>query len=139
MRRIRWLVRLGSPAALFCALLLLPGYAQAGVGKDGADPKIDQRLAAEIASADPNSDVHVIVVGSGASKAKDRIPGTKKRDLDLIGGASLTLKARDVARLKDEAGVTAVLPDPKVVTTAAAFSTSSLATLFPAIDGTGAG
>jgi serine protease AprX len=132
MRRIRWLVRLASPAAVFCALLLLPGYAHAG-----ADPKIDQRLAAEIARADPNSDVHVIVVGSGASKAKDRIPGTKKRDLDLIGGASLTLKARDVARLKDEAGVTAVLPDPQVVTTATAFSTASLATLFPAVDGAG--
>jgi hypothetical protein len=83
------------PSLALCLLtaLSLPGYARAKA-KEG---KIDTRLAALAASAAPDEELPVIVLGNGAALGKHG--GKKKGELTLLGAVSGKLRAKDLDAL----------------------------------------
>jgi serine protease AprX len=78
------------------------------------------------------ANVRVIVV----SAQPDRLPGLRvDRQLPLIGGVSGTVGAKDLPGLRRAPGVRLVSVDRALVSTSSTKPSSSLATLYPSVDG----
>ncbi len=130
---------------VFCALLALslclvvavslPSVAAAKGGKD-KDQKVEGRLAAEAANADPNDELAVIVAGDDATAALAQHGGKEKgASLDLVGAVAASVKAKDLDQLAGDDGVAFVAADVPMQPEGGSLDPFKLATLYPKLDG----
>jgi serine protease AprX len=130
MRRFATCFGLLATALSLLVAVSLPATARA----DGGNSKVDQRLAAQVASSSPDTNLHVLVTGPGAGSAVTNHGGSRGRDLGLVSGVAATVKAGDVAALAADSDVSFVAPDPTVAPTGT-IDPTKLATFYPKVDG----
>jgi serine protease AprX len=116
------------------ALVAVLFAGQAGHATASGNPKVTAALAMMAAHSAPSDQLHVIVEGSGATRAAGA-HGAIRKSLGFVGGVAATVRTSELERLAAEPGVSLVAPDaPVTLTTAGAVSTSSLSTVYPARD-----
>jgi serine protease AprX len=113
------------------AALSLPGTAR---GDGGAAAKVEPRLARIAEERGPEAQIDIILRGDSSDKLFRKY-ARKGKELSLVGGVSLTVKAKELDRIASDPDVSYVLADPPVESQGSGVvDYSKLSTVYPFAD-----